>query len=67
MLESNLYEGNQKITRDIKKLQYGISVTDKCIGWEETEEIILSAHQNLSVDKYNRLDAGGISVSGISR
>ena len=39
MLESNLEEGNQKIdSRD--KLKYGQSITDSCIGWEETEEII---------------------------
>ncbi|MFN6569411.1 3-deoxy-7-phosphoheptulonate synthase [Dendronalium sp. ChiSLP03b] len=48
MLESNLYEGNQKIPTDLKKLKYGVSVTDKCISWEETEEIILSAHHKLS-------------------
>ncbi|MGD1874653.1 MAG: 3-deoxy-7-phosphoheptulonate synthase [Mastigocoleus sp.] len=47
MLESNLHEGNQKIPKDLKNLKYGISVTDACIGWEETEEIILAAHQKL--------------------
>ena len=41
MLESNLYEGAQKIPSDPKNLRYGISVTDSCIGWEETERIIL--------------------------
>jgi 3-deoxy-7-phosphoheptulonate synthase len=39
MLESFLREGNQPVeTPD--KLEYGISLTDKCIGWEETEELI---------------------------
>lgn len=39
MLESFLHEGNQPVdTPD--KLQYGLSLTDKCIGWEETEELI---------------------------
>ncbi|MHC4117743.1 MAG: 3-deoxy-7-phosphoheptulonate synthase [Planctomycetota bacterium] len=39
MLESFLREGNQPVeTRD--KLEYGVSLTDKCIGWEETEELI---------------------------
>ncbi|MEM7555765.1 MAG: 3-deoxy-7-phosphoheptulonate synthase [Cyanobacteria bacterium P01_A01_bin.84] len=47
MLESNLYEGNQKIPRDLQELKYGVSVTDACIGWEETEEIILAAHEKL--------------------
>jgi 3-deoxy-7-phosphoheptulonate synthase len=48
MLESNLYEGNQTIPNDRKELKYGVSVTDKCIGWQETEEIILAACEKLS-------------------
>jgi len=47
MVESNLYEGNQPIPRNLEQLEYGISVTDKCIGWEETEKIILAAHAKL--------------------
>ena len=47
MLESNLYEGNQPITGKREELQYGVSVTDKCISWEETERIILAAHAKL--------------------
>jgi len=46
MLESNLVEGNQKInSRD--KLKYGQSITDSCIGWNETEEIILALDETL--------------------
>ncbi|MBV9386934.1 MAG: 3-deoxy-7-phosphoheptulonate synthase [Chroococcidiopsidaceae cyanobacterium CP_BM_ER_R8_30] len=47
MLESNLYEGNQPIPSNIAQLKYGVSVTDKCIGWEETEKLILAAHTKL--------------------
>ncbi|TAE56215.1 MAG: 3-deoxy-7-phosphoheptulonate synthase [Nostocales cyanobacterium] len=47
MLESNLYEGNQPITGKREELQYGVSVTDKCISWEETERIILAAYDKL--------------------
>jgi 3-deoxy-7-phosphoheptulonate synthase len=47
MLESNLYPGNQGITGKREALKYGVSVTDKCIGWEETEKIILAAHSKL--------------------
>ncbi len=39
MLESFLGAGNQKLS-DPAKLQYGISVTDKCMGWEESESLI---------------------------
>jgi 3-deoxy-7-phosphoheptulonate synthase len=31
-----------------EELKYGVSVTDKCIGWEETEQIILAAHEKLN-------------------
>ena len=47
MLESNLHEGNQPIPSQLEQLKYGVSVTDKCIGWEETEKIILAAHEKL--------------------
>ncbi|WP_017717821.1 3-deoxy-7-phosphoheptulonate synthase [Kamptonema formosum] len=49
MLESNLCEGNQPLTREGQtELKYGVSVTDPCIGWEETEKIILAAWEKLS-------------------
>ena len=37
MIESNLIEGNQKISEDIV---YGQSVTDACINWQSTEEVL---------------------------
>ena len=43
MIESNLYEGNQKLVPDLSALKYGVSVTDACISWETTEKLILSA------------------------
>lgn len=48
MLESHLQEGNQAIPSDLKDLKYGVSVTDKCLSWEETERIILEAHAALA-------------------
>jgi 3-deoxy-7-phosphoheptulonate synthase len=48
MLESNLKPGNQPLPHDLTQLQYGVSITDGCIGWEETERLILSAHEQLS-------------------
>lgn len=47
MLESNLFEGNQPIPGDLGELKYGVSVTDKCIAWEETEKMILAAYEKL--------------------
>ena len=46
MLESNLFEGSQPIPKDLKDpswLKYGVSVTDTCLGWEDTERMILAA------------------------
>ena len=39
MLESNLYAGNQTLdTTD--QMDYGVSITDACIGWEETASLL---------------------------
>ena len=46
MLESNLHEGNQPLGPR-EQLKYGVSVTDACIGWEQTEELVLWAHERL--------------------
>jgi len=40
MLESHLFEGRQEITNGRRGLRYGLSVTDSCIGWETTVEVL---------------------------
>jgi len=40
MLESHLVEGSQGITGGRDKLRYGQSVTDACIGWDETTAVL---------------------------
>jgi 3-deoxy-7-phosphoheptulonate synthase len=47
MLESNLKAGSQKIPADLNDLVYGQSITDGCTGWEETEEMLLYAYENI--------------------
>ena len=47
MIESNLFEGNQKITNGINDLKYGVSVTDACIGWDETEKMLNNLYKDL--------------------
>jgi len=47
MLESNLFEGNQKFNDDLSSLKYGVSITDECISWETTENLLLSAAEKL--------------------
>jgi 3-deoxy-7-phosphoheptulonate synthase len=46
MVESNLHEGRQDIPKDFKslaQLRRGVSVTDACLGWEDTEKLLLDA------------------------
>jgi len=42
MIESNLVEGNQKLSEN---MTYGQSVTDACINWQTTEEVMESLSQ----------------------
>ena len=51
MIESNLHEGNQKISSDPRDLKYGVSITDACIDWATTEKILLAAHNRLQKRK----------------
>jgi 3-deoxy-7-phosphoheptulonate synthase len=46
MVESNIEEGNQGIS-DVP-LRYGVSVTDQCLGWDDTEKMITETYQFLS-------------------
>lgn len=48
MIESNLQEGNQKMSGDPAKLAYGVSITDECVGWDKTEELLSYASQQVS-------------------
>jgi 3-deoxy-7-phosphoheptulonate synthase len=42
MLESNLFEGKQSLS---SFLSYGVSITDACLSWEETETLLNSLDQ----------------------
>ena len=47
MLESNLEEGNQSLGDNPSKLRYGVSITDACIGWDKTEQLLTEAAERL--------------------
>ena len=43
MVESHLHEGAQKFTPgkdDVTALEYGKSITDACIGWDDSEQVL---------------------------
>jgi len=48
MIESNINEGNQKITEDLSEMKYGVSVTDACISWETTEKLLTEMNAKLA-------------------
>lgn len=47
MIESNIKHGRQNIPANLDDLEYGLSVTDGCISWQETEDAILKMHEKL--------------------
>ena len=49
MLESNLVEGSQKFPQPLDQLRYGQSITDACMDWKTTEELVLAAFSDLTV------------------
>lgn len=48
MLESNLCPGKQSVPAGDAPLRYGTSITDACVGWDETEALLLEAHAALA-------------------
>ena len=48
MLESHLNPGNQSSTgKTLEELDYGVSITDGCISWEETTKLIHETRDKL--------------------
>ncbi|WP_354625376.1 3-deoxy-7-phosphoheptulonate synthase [Psychromonas sp. MME2] len=48
MLESHLNEGSQSAEQDKESLKYGVSVTDACINWQTTSELLAEANSLLN-------------------
>ncbi|MDA1076183.1 MAG: 3-deoxy-7-phosphoheptulonate synthase [Proteobacteria bacterium] len=40
MMESHLFEGAQKMNSGTNDLRYGVSITDACMGWSTTEDLL---------------------------
>ncbi|MDM1290654.1 3-deoxy-7-phosphoheptulonate synthase [Acinetobacter indicus] len=51
MLESHLVDGQQKIS---DQMTYGQSVTDGCLGWNKTEQLLLQVAQELALRPLKR-------------
>ena len=50
MIESHLVEGNQKISDNLK---YGQSITDSCMGWEDTVKCLEKLNSAVSKKRGN--------------
>lgn len=65
MIESHINEGAQKVPTEGKAgLKYGVSITDACIGWEDTE-VVLEMLANAA--KKRRELLGTLAVHGVNR
>lgn len=57
MLESHLEAGKQTPTGDPSKLRYGMSITDGCMGWDETASLLRETRAALAADRKRRAAA----------
>ncbi len=49
MIESFIEDGNQPVSGCASNFKYGCSITDQCLGWENTEAVIREAYQQLNI------------------
>jgi 3-deoxy-7-phosphoheptulonate synthase len=62
MIESNINEGSQSVPAGGKKdLKYGVSITDACIGWEDTETVLAELASAVAA---RREKLGAVEVNG---
>ena len=60
MIESHLNEGAQKVPNEGKNgLKYGVSITDSCIGWEETEKVLKTLAQGVRARRAAKTTVNG--------
>lgn len=65
MIESHLNEGNQKTSgQGLAALQKGVSITDACIGWDTTVEVLEQLADAVRVRRKGRPTTNGTSHNG---
>lgn len=50
MIESNLVPGRQDWVPEVP-LEYGVSITDACVGWDETEELLRRCAERVAASR----------------
>ncbi len=58
MLESHLNWGRQEMPQDLRRLQYGVSITDACIDWKSTESLVMRTAAKLAKVLPDRFTSG---------
>ena len=58
MIESHINAGRQSLPEDLSELAYGVSLTDGCIGWEDTERCLRALRHRLKDVLPGRRSAG---------
>ena len=58
MLESHLVEGRQNLTDNPASLRYGQSITDGCIGWDATVEVLEQLAEAVRAGRRSRRGQG---------
>ena len=56
MIESHLKEGNQKLdeSKGPEGLEYGVSITDACIAWEDTVKVLDGLREGVRARRRNK-------------
>ncbi len=58
MIESNINAGSQRLTKDPSQLAYGVSITDACIDWDTTANLLREIANDLCVPLRQRSRSG---------
>ena len=53
MIESHIFEGNQKLTKNLK---YGVSITDACIDIDASNYVLTMLNSYKTINKINNID-----------
>jgi 3-deoxy-7-phosphoheptulonate synthase len=56
MIESNIEAGKQGLGKGPEALRYGVSITDGCIGWDDTARCLRGLRERLKDPLRARLD-----------
>ena len=66
MIESNINAGNQKLAEIPRQLAYGVSVTDPCIDWSTTADLLRELADGFGTRSPNERRSGASARRGVT-